>query len=118
MLADVDHGGESVVIGFERAHHFEQLHLVYRIEEVHADALLSAVSHTGNLRDAERRRIRSQNRRGTADLVEQGEDFNLRFHLLGNRFNHQIGFARCFLHRSRVFQTAESRSGVGHGNFF
>ena len=38
-LADFDGGGDGVVVGFEGAHDFQQLHLVDGIEEVHADAL-------------------------------------------------------------------------------
>ena len=40
-LADFDRGGESVVVGLKRAHHFEQLHLVHGIEEMHAHAFLA-----------------------------------------------------------------------------
>ena len=43
-LADFDDSGQRVVIGFERAHNFEQLHFVDRIEKMHAHALLGAIS--------------------------------------------------------------------------
>src|SRR5260370_3359370 len=69
-LANFNHSRQRLVIGFKRAHDFEQLHLVYRIEKVHADAFLSAISNACNLGDAERGSIRSEDGCRTADLVE------------------------------------------------
>src|SRR5208283_2585416 len=59
-----------------------------------------------NLGHAERRSVRSQDGRGPADLVEEGENLDFRFHLLGHGFDYQVGFARGLLHRGRVFQAA------------
>ena len=53
-LADFDGGGQRVVVRFERAHDFEQLHFVDGIEEVHAYALFRSVSDAGDLGHAER----------------------------------------------------------------
>ena len=41
-------------ISFQPSHNFEQLHLVHRIEEVHAQALGRAVGHGRDFSDAER----------------------------------------------------------------
>ena len=89
-----------IVIGLERAHDFQQLHLVNGIKEVHADALRRAIGDAGNFGDAQRRRVRSQDGCGPADFVEQSEDLDLRFHLLWHGFDDQIGFARRLLRRT------------------
>ena len=60
---------------------------MHGVEKVHAEALFRTVGDTGDFGHAERRRVRGEDRRGTANLVEQGEDFDLRFHFLGNGFN-------------------------------
>ncbi len=49
-LAHFDGSGERVIIRFQRADHFEQLHLMHGIEELHAHALLRAISYAGRFR--------------------------------------------------------------------
>src|ERR1035441_9934187 len=110
-LPDFDGGGQSLVIGFECAHNFEQFHLVHGIEKVHPNALLCAIGNAGDLGDAERRSIRSENGSRTADLVEHGEDFDLRFHFLGNGLDDEIGLARGLIDGTGILQPG--KSGVG-----
>ncbi len=106
-----------VVVGFKRAHDFEQFHFVDGIEEVHAHALLRAVSHAGNFRHAERRGIGSEDSCRAADFIEERENLDLRFHFLRDGLDDEIGFARGFLDRSRVLEPAECRIGVTGGDF-
>jgi hypothetical protein len=112
-----DRGGQRVVVRLQSPHHLEQFHLVHGIEEVHAHTLLRAVGHAGNFRDTQRRSVRRQNCRGSADLVEQSEDLNLRLHLFRDSFNHQIGLARGLFHRARIFQPVEGCIGIRRRNF-
>ena len=53
-LPDFDRRSQGVIVSLEGTHNFEQLHLVHRVEEVHAQALLGAVGHAGNFRNAQR----------------------------------------------------------------
>src|SRR6266576_1977041 len=115
--AYIGYRGQGIVVGFERAHHFEQLHFVYRVEEVHANTLLRAVGNAGNFGDAERRRIRSEDCRRTANFVEKSEDLNLRFHLLGNRLDDEIGLTRRLLDRPGVLEASERRIRRARADF-
>ena len=87
------------------------------IKEVHSHALFRAIGDACNLRNAQRRGVRGENRSRAADLIEQCEYLNFRFHLLGHCFNHQIGFARCFLYAAGVFQSFESGLRFVGGDF-
>ena len=78
---------------------------------MHAQAVLGAVRDGRNLGDAERRCVGSEKGMRTADLIEQGEDFNLRFDLFGHSFDDQIGHARGFFHRAGIFNA--SKGGLG-----
>src|SRR5207248_2912304 len=60
-----------------------------------------------NLSNAKRRSIRGQDRRGTADLIEQSEDLDLRFHLLGHGLDHQVSLTRRFFHARGIFKSPE-----------
>ena len=53
---------------------------------------------------------------GPADLVEHGEDFDLRLHLLGHGLDDQVGFARGLLDRRGIFQAGESVVGAALGD--
>ena len=76
---------------------------MHGIEEVHADAFPGAVSNAGDFGHAERRCIRSEDRGGAADFVEQAEDFDFRFHLLGDGFDDEIGFTGRRFDRAGIF---------------
>src|SRR5262249_43829328 len=115
--SNFDGGGNGLLVGFERSYDFKELHLVNRIEEVHAYTLLSAVGHAGDFGNTQRRSIRSQNRSWPADFVEQREDLDLRFHLLGDGFDHEIGFARGFFYTAGIFQAAHCSFGIDSGDF-
>ena len=69
-MADLDRRGQGVIVSFERTNNLQQLHLVHRIEEVHAQAFWSAVGHAGDFGNAERRSIRCEDCARTANLVE------------------------------------------------
>src|SRR6202158_1497644 len=111
-FADFDDGGQRVIIGFERAYDFEQLHLMHGIEKVHADTLLGAIGNACDLGDAERGSIRSENGCRTADLVEHGEDFDLRFHLFRDGLDDEIGVARGLIDGTGILQPGKSCVGV------
>src|SRR5208283_5329440 len=56
------------------------------------------------------------NRIGTAELVQERENLDLGFHLLGHGFDHQVGFARSLLDGGRVFETLKSFVGGVFGD--
>ena len=58
----------------------------------------------------------SQDRAGTADLVEQGEDLDLRFQFFRNRLDHQIGRAGGVFDCACKLQTGKSELGGIGGN--
>ena len=86
------------------------------IEKVHAQAFLRAIRNAGDLRDAEGRCVGREDCARTADFIEQSENLDLRFHLLGNGLDHKISFARGFFDRGCIFDPGESRVRYAHGN--
>src|SRR5207245_1213978 len=65
-----------------------------------------------DLGNAERGSVRSENGCRTADLVEHGEDFDLRFHLFGDSLDDEIGIARGLIDRTGILQTGKSCVGI------
>src|SRR5438105_2751493 len=100
-------GGQGGVVGFQGTNNFQQFHLVHRIEKVHAQPAAGAIGHGSNLGDAERRSVGSENGMRPADLIEQSEDFDLRFDFFRYSFDDQIGHARRLFHRAGVFNSAK-----------
>src|SRR5207302_365465 len=60
--------------------------------------------------------VRCQDSSRTADLVQQGEDFDLRLHLFGHRFKDQVRLARRLLHCAGVLDARECRVGIGRSD--
>ena len=116
-LAHFYRGSQRIFIRLQRAHDFQQVHLVHRIEKMHADASFGAVGNAGDFGHAQRRSVRSEDRGRTTDFVQQGEDLDLRFHLLGDGFDDEIGLARSLFDRARIFQSLECGVGIGGRHF-
>jgi hypothetical protein len=86
---------------------------MHGIQKAHANTLPGAIGRAGNFGDAEPRRICGENGGGAAELIEHDEDFELRFHFVGNGLDDEIGLARCFIDRTGILQPRESCVGLG-----
>src|SRR5260370_2304376 len=84
--------------------------------EAHARDFVRAISYGSDLGHAERLSVGGEDGVWPADLVEQNENLSLRFQLLGNGFDHQVGLARGLLHSSGVFQALERCVSISPGH--
>ena len=68
----------------------DERHQRRRVEEVHADDALRAGRRGRDLGHRERRGVRREDRVGSADPVELGEERALRLELLDDRLDHEV----------------------------
>ena len=114
-LADalgVGHGrGHRLVAGLRAANHFDQRHLPHGIEEVNAAEPLGPLQPLGQLRDRNRRGVRSQDRVGVKLRFEPGVELLLDLGVFDDRFDHQVARRQLGVDRGR-FSSAANLHGL------
>lgn len=90
LSSEIESGIKSLLARGETGDDLDELHNWNRVHEVHTDDLLGAIGRSSNLRDGDRRGVRSEDRLLGSDLVELGEDLLLKLDVLTCRLNDEI----------------------------